>query len=407
MSIFKPRTKQITEFFNKDLTEEWVNKDMIKEFLVQESKVSTGLKDLSIRVERKFDISITLPTISNYLKEKLGEIDYRSRKKLFTENKRRDRVQKELVKKNNICIYDDLDSYGDMTIRSPNKKEQKICGYRGVILNSSLANKMIYKFEIGPINIGIYDLASLPNISRSTKEVICNKEYYDLCGKGLSLGEDIITFQYLKKEKRFVEQKRYNKIKIPIKCHVTYLGEPRKGYRSTYLFDNEKLVKKKIKFWKQKVHMFGYKQINKESFVDDDRGYTYKVRDIIDGLDVDIVGNAIGRIKPSHFNILGQMIDHRTTNIERIIDKWLRLNTIKYIREYRINFIDGQTRVDFFVLPNICIYCDGEYFHSLPGAKKRDLRQNLELPKMGYKVIRLSEKDINQGVRPTEILSLI
>lgn len=50
---------------------------------------------------------------------------------------------------------------------------------------------------------------------------------------------------------------------------------------------------------------------------------------------------------------------------------------------------------DIFVEPNICIFCDGDYWHHYPDGKERDREVNMELRGQGYTVIRIWEHDIN------------
>lgn len=57
------------------------------------------------------------------------------------------------------------------------------------------------------------------------------------------------------------------------------------------------------------------------------------------------------------------------------------------------------TVVDFFIEPNIVIYCDGIYWHNLEKVKEKDERQNLILSSNGYKVFRFTNKDINKSVK--------
>lgn len=100
------------------------------------------------------------------------------------------------------------------------------------------------------------------------------------------------------------------------------------------------------------------------------------------------------------YNIQNQKLDE--TDIERIMEGWLKENKIDYTKQ----FIIGKVSVvDFFIPPNILIYCDGDYWHSLPNTKKRDEWQNKVLYSRGYRVIRLTGKEIKKGVRPVEILN--
>jgi len=55
------------------------------------------------------------------------------------------------------------------------------------------------------------------------------------------------------------------------------------------------------------------------------------------------------------------------------------------------------TYVDFFIEPNICLYVDGDYWHSLPENIERDLRNNKWLSENGYTVIRITESTMQSG----------
>ena len=93
---------------------------------------------------------------------------------------------------------------------------------------------------------------------------------------------------------------------------------------------------------------------------------------------------------------------HKESSLERIMREWLQENNIEFVPQYYINLENSTwTWVDFYIPElNICLYCDGGYHHLLSDIKKRDENQNRILPQMGYKVIRLSETDILNGVRP-------
>ena len=55
--------------------------------------------------------------------------------------------------------------------------------------------------------------------------------------------------------------------------------------------------------------------------------------------------------------------------------------------------------LDFYIPKmNIAVECDGEYWHSLPENKKRDMKKNKLLLKEGYIVFRFTDKQIKQDV---------
>jgi very-short-patch-repair endonuclease len=98
--------------------------------------------------------------------------------------------------------------------------------------------------------------------------------------------------------------------------------------------------------------------------------------------------------------IYNQKNKSEQTNIERAMEAWLVDNNINYTAEHLIKFDKSFTIVDFFIEPNICLYCDGDYWHSILKVQARDVKQNESLSAMGYNVIRLSETEILNGVRP-------
>ena len=100
------------------------------------------------------------------------------------------------------------------------------------------------------------------------------------------------------------------------------------------------------------------------------------------------------------------------SSIEIMVKQWLQDSDIEFTEQQYINlrtFGANWTRVDFFIEPNICVYCDGDYWHGLenPDVQECDVRINRALEEKGHVVIRLTESDILAGVRPVEILELI
>ena len=85
------------------------------------------------------------------------------------------------------------------------------------------------------------------------------------------------------------------------------------------------------------------------------------------------------------------------TDIEKIIEQWLKDNNIKFEKQIRIGRYDVP---DFFIKPNYCVYADGDYWHLKEKAKERDRRINDRLTKLGYVVIRLLGSEIKNGKRP-------
>jgi very-short-patch-repair endonuclease len=91
------------------------------------------------------------------------------------------------------------------------------------------------------------------------------------------------------------------------------------------------------------------------------------------------------------------LLCRRQTDIEKIIEDWLKSNKIKYQNQVPLC---GITIADFLVETNIVIYCDGDYWHKQSLVKRKDYLQNRTLKESGYKVIRLWGSDIKRGVRP-------
>lgn len=83
------------------------------------------------------------------------------------------------------------------------------------------------------------------------------------------------------------------------------------------------------------------------------------------------------------------------TDIEILLEQWLKTNGYIFQKQKPIEAI---TIPDFFVEPNICIYADGDYWHSLPKVKKRDEWINYQLQKKGYRIVRLLGSEIKKGV---------
>jgi len=84
------------------------------------------------------------------------------------------------------------------------------------------------------------------------------------------------------------------------------------------------------------------------------------------------------------------------TSIERKTKKFLEKLNIKFFHPYWINNIKHHYAADFY-LPkqNLVIECDGDYWHRRPEIIKKDKTRNKEMKNVGYKVLRLWERDIN------------
>lgn len=95
----------------------------------------------------------------------------------------------------------------------------------------------------------------------------------------------------------------------------------------------------------------------------------------------------------------------KRSSIEIAIEKVLIKHSIPFIPQYRIK----NHCVDFFISPTLVIECDGDYWHSLPEQQRRDKQNNAMLTKMGYKILRLQEKEIRANLDCCEkkILSFV
>ena len=66
----------------------------------------------------------------------------------------------------------------------------------------------------------------------------------------------------------------------------------------------------------------------------------------------------------------------------------------------------GRFVVDFYI-PKLhyCLEVDGDYWHSLPRSQERDYRKDKYLRNQGYRVIRISESDINAAECVTTLVA--
>ena len=77
---------------------------------------------------------------------------------------------------------------------------------------------------------------------------------------------------------------------------------------------------------------------------------------------------------------------------ELALQNELRNRRIPFLAQYLIHTENITTRVDIFLLESrTCLYFDGRYWHNKPEVFERALTQNKELPKLGYRVLRIDE----------------
>ena len=82
-------------------------------------------------------------------------------------------------------------------------------------------------------------------------------------------------------------------------------------------------------------------------------------------------------------------------------DTYIEIQLQEALSECNIEYekhkpIIGQP--DIFIKPNICIFADGKYWHTLPGRQGYDMIVNNELRDLGYEVIRFWGSDIRNNV---------
>jgi very-short-patch-repair endonuclease len=86
---------------------------------------------------------------------------------------------------------------------------------------------------------------------------------------------------------------------------------------------------------------------------------------------------------------------HGPTSIEISVAETLRARGIEFEQQKVI----GPFICDIFVASlNLDIECDGDYWHSLPNMKKRDRMRDSWFWRNGYRVLRLTEREIRADV---------
>ena len=105
---------------------------------------------------------------------------------------------------------------------------------------------------------------------------------------------------------------------------------------------------------------------------------------------------------------LSQNFPKKFTKIELLLSDAIKKENISFKNHKNILNI---TEIDIFVEPNICIYCDGDYWHANPKKYdynkldnnqkwhvERDKRNNKILVDKGFIVIRFWETDIKNSI---------
>lgn len=78
---------------------------------------------------------------------------------------------------------------------------------------------------------------------------------------------------------------------------------------------------------------------------------------------------------------------------ERIMQVALKKNNIEFETQKTI-----LGTPDIFIKNNICIFCDGNYWHNYPHLRDSDKKINATLISQGYKVLRFWESDIKKNI---------
>lgn len=91
--------------------------------------------------------------------------------------------------------------------------------------------------------------------------------------------------------------------------------------------------------------------------------------------------------------LLKQQTMKEPTSIEKKLYEELKKRGLLYETQKLIN---GRFLVDAYIPSlNLIIEADGDYWHSLKRVKNKDKAENAYLTKCGYKLLRLSEAEIN------------
>lgn len=90
-----------------------------------------------------------------------------------------------------------------------------------------------------------------------------------------------------------------------------------------------------------------------------------------------------------------QKINKKDSKIEQQIEAELKKRNIYYQKHIPLCNV---TIVDFYLPQSrTVIYCDGNYWHSLPGRKDQDINQDVILTFNGFNVYRFTETEINKS----------
>lgn len=89
------------------------------------------------------------------------------------------------------------------------------------------------------------------------------------------------------------------------------------------------------------------------------------------------------------------LFNKKSTSIEKKLYEELKKRGLLFETQKLIN---GRFLVDAYIPSlNLIIEADGDYWHNLERVQKKDKAENAYLTKCGYKLLRLSEREINDG----------
>jgi len=92
-----------------------------------------------------------------------------------------------------------------------------------------------------------------------------------------------------------------------------------------------------------------------------------------------------------------ERMPRKDTSIERKIEGLLKELKLSFKKQKII--ADCRTIVDFYIPEQrVVIYCDGDYWHSRPESRKRDITQDFLLMINRYNLLRLKESEINNNL---------
>lgn len=93
--------------------------------------------------------------------------------------------------------------------------------------------------------------------------------------------------------------------------------------------------------------------------------------------------------------LLVQQNSKQPTSIEKTLYDYLLLKGILFERQHLVN---GKFLVDAYIPSlNLVIEADGKYWHGLDRVMKKDKAENAYLKACGFKMVRLTEAEINSG----------